>query len=546
MRRYSLATKCLLLFGGAIVLIVLLAAAAPFIRMNALVDEGQLELARQMAATWDQLDREALEQGRQSSITAGGTVEHAGIAAARLTIEQARVRAENDPFVADALEHFESAPGRTEFQSTSWAGTSREYRYARAVRPIPSAPDAAPTGLLLLERRPLEAARLLLLNLVYLASAGSVILGLALLVFYLITAKLILNPVRTLKRAAERVRAGELNTRAEISTHDEFQDLAETFDTMLVDLQANQDQLRSINAALGLKIDELSETNVALYDAAKVKGEFLANVSHELRTPLNSIIGFAELMSDIARSEAASVTAAGEEIPTSLAKRLRYADNIVVASRNLLEMINSLLEMARIEAGKVEMHPERVSLSEVCDGLIGLISPLADRKGIALKLDVADDLPVITTDVKKFQQVIFNFLSNAVKFTEAPERSGKPGFVTLRAERLRSQVGDLERVRVSVTDTGPGIPPEDQQKIFEKFQQLDGGHTREHTGTGLGLAIARELAHLLQGEIQLVSEPGRGSMFSLILPLEYDPSKAAESKLEARFRARLATRRAWT
>lgn len=543
-RGISLANKCLLLFGGAIVLIVLAASSAPWLRMNALVDEGQLELSRQMVFTWDRLDREEREAGVVGETDPAQSVERGGVLARRLSTAQGAELGKTDSFVAKALAAFTADPKAIDTERSRWIGTTREYRYARAVRTA-LAEGSRLEGMVLLERRSIQASRLLLVNTIYLLSAGSLVLGLAVLVFYLVTHKLILSPVRALKETAESVRSGNLESRSEIQTGDEFQELAETFNTMLVDLQGGQEKLRSINAALDLKVNELAETNVALYDAAKLKGEFLANVSHELRTPLNSIVGFAELLADIAKAEAAAKSGAGEEIPPPLAKRLRYADNIVAASRNLLEMINSLLEMARIEAGKVEMHPEKVVLRDVCEGLIGLAYPLAERRGITLKLEVGDDLPVVTTDPKKFQQVIFNFLSNAVKFTEPTEKSGRAALVTLRAERLVGGEGDRERVRVSVIDTGPGIPPEDQQRIFEKFRQLDGTHTRGHTGTGLGLAIARELAGILQGEIQLVSDSGRGSMFSLILPLEYDASRVAESTLEARFRSVLAGRRAW-
>ena len=154
---------------------------------------------------------------------------------------------------------------------------------------------------------------------------------------------------------------------------------------------------------------------------------------------------------------------------------------------------------------------------------------------------------MIETDAKKFQQVVFNFLSNAVKFIEPESRTGRPGLIVLRVERLRAATDHgQDRVRISVIDNGPGIPREDLDRIFDKFTQLDGGHTREHTGTGLGLAISKELAEILQGEIQVESEPGRGSMFSLILPLRIDADAAAEHRLEAALRGTLAGRREWT
>jgi len=324
---------------------------------------------------------------------------------------------------------------------------------------------------------------------------------------------------------------------------------------MLTDLEDRQVQLRAINAAMDLKMNELAEANVALYETARLKGEFLANVSHELRTPLNSIIGFGELLLDIAHAE----QAAGDD-STRLAKRIRYVDNIVNAARNLLEMINSLLEMAKIEAGKIELRVERISVRDLCEGMLGLIYPQANKKGLTLKLEIADDLPLIESDGNKLRQIVFNFLSNAVKFTPpAPSDQPEKGQVTLRAERLMgagSGVGNGlagvgasadsdAMVRISVIDTGPGIPQEEQGRIFEKFHQLDQGHTREHPGTGLGLAICKDLASLLQGELQVVSEIGRGSMFSVILPTKMNASGSAEATLETKFRSTLHGARAW-
>lgn len=538
-RGISLANKCLLLFGGAIVLIVLTALSVPWLRMNALVDDGQLALSRQMADTWIRLDDQA---GSPAAAAAPEMVEHAGIRAIRMTLPQAEQRATVDPFIARVIRKFKADGGLAQIQSSSWSGFMREYRYARALHaPGQEGPLA---GIVLLERDAVEAAWLLAINTAYLLSAGLVVLGLAVLVFYLITHQIILSPVRALKETAERVREGDLSIRSDISTGDEFEELSGTFNAMLGELARTQDQLRAINSALDIKLNELAEANSSLYEAARVKGEFLANVSHELRTPLNSIIGFAELLREAAQSE----VEAGDD-STRLSKRIRYLDNISTASRNLLEMINSLLEMARIEAGKAEISAAPLNLKDACQGLLGLISPLAERKGIELKLEVSDDLPPVETDQKKLQQVVFNFLSNAVKFTPGVGPDGKPGRITLRAERLpgRGPEGpnSQERVRVSVIDTGPGISHEDQQRLFQKFQQLDGSHTREHTGTGLGLAICKELASILQGEIQLVSEVGRGSMFSLILPLRIDRERVNEQKLESQFRGTLAGRRAW-
>lgn len=535
-RGISLANKCLLLFGGAVVLVVIAAMVLPWFRMNALVDDGQLEVSRAMASAW-----EAAEKSSNEADQPGTPRMLAGIYAARLTLEQADVIAAGDEFVAEALERFRQTPELFDVQGSSWQRTLREYRYIRATRD----PGRNVQSVILLDRRSVQAASFLLYNTGSLLSAAFFVLAIAMTLFYFITHKLVLAPVGQLKDTAERVREGDLAIRSDIRTGDEFEELAETFNLMLTDLSAGQDQLRAINRALDLKLTELSEMNSTLFEAAKLKGDFLANVSHELRTPLNSMIGFADLLIEMARSDIAS---AGGEPTTAQAKRMRYLENIRLSAQNLLEMINDLLDMAKLESGRNELHIERMNAAEVCEGLIGLMMPQAEKKGLTLKLEAAEELPLIETDVKKFQQIVFNFLSNAVKFTPSPNVSGRPEQVTLRAERLTGTApgGEaLERFRVSVIDTGPGIPKDEQERIFDKFVQLSGGHTREHPGTGLGLAICKELASILQGEIQLVSEESRGSMFSLIIPLKLDAEEAAVRKLEGHFRNQLASRKVW-
>jgi two-component system sensor histidine kinase BarA len=548
-RGISLANKSLLLLGGAVVLSILATLWLPFIRMNRLVDEGQLEVSRQMAAIWDRLNAEREVGGLTAwngpspeppfVVPDAQPIEHAGIRARKLSLEHLRAEAQDNEFLADVLAELEADPTQTEVFEASWVGITREYRYARPV-PQPRDTKQPLEGVIVLERRPLDAARLLALNSAYLLSAGSVVVGLSMLVFYLILHKLILAPVRELRETAERVSEGDLSIRSTINTGDEFEKLSSTFNAMLADLQRNQDQLRAINAAMDTKMSELAESNVALAQAAKLKGDFLANMSHELRTPLNSIIGFAELLRESAQAE----LDAGDD-STRLQKRVRYLDNIASAGHNLMALINDLLEMAKIEAGKASIHPERVNLGESCEALLGLIHPQAARKGLEVALEKSPDLPIIETDPGKLRQILFNFLSNAVKFTPNRDADGRPGRIILRAERLRGPEDEPPRVRLSVIDNGPGIAAEDQARIFEKFQQLDGGRTREHPGTGLGLAISRELAHWLQGEIQLVSDMGRGSMFSLILPVTLDRDRLAEYRLESQFRGTMSQRRTW-
>lgn len=404
-RGLSLANKCLLLFGGAVVLIILAALYVPWLRMNALVDIGQFDVARQMASTWERLDAE--ERAPEAPAFANEPVTHGGIVAVRLSLAEARVRAASDPFLAGALAAFDRSPGRTDYNRSggSWPlARTLEYRHARAVRgtsPGSGGPGEL-LGIILLERPSIQTTELLLLNSVYLLAAGAVVLGLALVVFYQITHRIILRPVRDLKMTAEKVRDGDLSIRSSIHTGDEFEELASTFNHMLSDLQVGQDRLRGINNALDLKLNELAESNTLLSETAKVKGEFLASVSHELRTPLNSIIGFAELLQEFARADQALPEHADDPI---VAKRVRYVENILTAGRSLLDLINSVLEMAKLEAGRATIQVEKMSLRDTAEGLLALITPLADKKNIALRLEVASDVPMIRTDVKKVRQI---------------------------------------------------------------------------------------------------------------------------------------------
>jgi len=501
------------------------------------------------------LDKPQLESSRRG-----------GIRAERITFERARRLASEDVFLRRVIEAVDADPTIKEFQWAAWDGVTRVYDYARyeftpkrimrsgtgAVARSSESGDKV-ISVVIHKRRSIGAFGSLWVSMIFLMGAGILVLLLAVLVFYLITHKIILQPVRTLKETAERVREGNVAVRSEIKTGDEFEQLAQTFNMMLTDLQTNQDRLRALNQAMDVKLHEMAESNTLLHEATKLKGEFLANVSHELRTPLNSIIGFAELLLEQAKMESKAeaksegkIEGASTEVSPAVQRRIRYLTNIDTAGRNLLTHINSLLEMARIEAGRVDVQVVRMNLRDACEGLLGLIHPLADRKGIELKLEAHDDVPNVNTDQKKFQQIIFNFLSNAVKFMGTQEKMGRVPQIVLRVEKLvPSRPEEDTKVRVSVIDNGLGIPEEEQAKVFEKFYQIDAGHTRETTGTGLGLAICKELATILQCEIQLVSGLGRGSMFSLIMPLDIEVESVAEGALEAKFRSALTGGRTW-
>ncbi len=310
-----------------------------------------------------------------------------------------------------------------------------------------------------------------------------------------ITHKIILRPIRSLRSLADNVIEGDLAARSNIQTDDEFQRLGESFNEMLEAITDQHEKLRAANRALDLKLHEISEANVTLFQANKVKDDFLANVSHELRTPLNSILGFADLLGGNKDDRVR-----------------RYGKNIGSAAGNLLNMINDLLDMAKIEAGKAQIRMDKVSVIDTCQTLAALMAPQADKKQIEIRSQLASDLPIIDSDAGKLQQILYNLLSNAIKFTPIG------GMVTVSAGMTNGKKVSAREVFISVSDNGPGIPEAEHGHIFEKFFQLDSGLTKSTSGAGLGLAISKELASLLGGRLTLKSSPGEGATFTLHLP----------------------------
>ena len=323
---------------------------------------------------------------------------------------------------------------------------------------------------------------------------------------WIIVRYIIVKPVKHLKEVSDAISAGELNVRSEIQTGDEFEDLSHAFNRMLRHLVSMQDQWRKVNADLDRKVDELAQTNMALFESNKLKGDFLATMSHELRTPLNSILGFSDVLT---QSDALSD------------KQRRWVANITSSGQRLLALINDILDLAKMEAGKMQLHLENFNLHEVCEGLLNMARPLAENKNIDLKSQLEPDIPMLRQDVNKLQQILQNLLSNAIKFT--PEG----GRVAIKAE------ADTKYVTIAVSDTGVGIAPEEQDLVFQKFRQSGNPLTREHEGTGLGLSIVRELCKLLNGEVTLQSELGRGSTFTVRLPLQLSEEPRLEFDLAA-------------
>jgi len=332
------------------------------------------------------------------------------------------------------------------------------------------------------------------MNRIWLIIAGVLASAGAIVAFYMIAQRVILRPIRQLRALANNVAEGNLSVRSAIKTRDEYEKLSDAFNHMLDGLQGSQEKLRNANRQLDAKIAELSDRNIELFKANKLKSEFLANISHEFRTPLNAILGFAEIIREKPK-------AMDEE------KNRRYAENIITSGRTLLNMINDLLDMAKSEAGKMQLHIDSADVNELCKGMVAFFSPLTDKKKIKVKLSIAKNIPTISTDVTKVQQVLYNFLSNAIKFTD------EKGKIEVKALML-----DEKTVRIAVADNGCGIAEADQEKIFEKFRQADGSLTRNTDGTGLGLAICKELASMLAGDVSLKSTPGNGSTFWLDIP----------------------------
>ncbi len=258
-------------------------------------------------------------------------------------------------------------------------------------------------------------------------------------------------------------------------------------------LETQRDDLARTTAAVQLKARELEQ-------ASQYKSDFLANMSHELRTPLNSSLILAKLLADNP-----------DENLTD--EQVKFARTIQSSGNDLLNLINDILDLSKIEAGHVEITPDTLSLERLGKDMQQIFQPIAREKNLAFAIDIAAGCPeTIETDVQRLEQVLKNLLSNAFKFTET-------GKVELAIQRS----GDGQ-IALSVSDTGIGISEEQQQSVFEAFRQADGTISRKYGGTGLGLSISRELVRLLGGSIRLRSRMGEGSTFTIVIPVSYNPA----------------------
>lgn len=330
--------------------------------------------------------------------------------------------------------------------------------------------------------------------------------------------RLIVNPVQQLAAATQRVASGDLDTSVSIKTNDEIGELGLSFNKMTGDLKRYRDELREYSRTLEQKVEErtkalrltneeLYRTNQQLQAVSKMKSEFLANMSHELRTPLNAIIGFSEILCD-------------QSFGVLNEKQSAYAENVVISGKHLLHLINEILDLAKVESGKMDLHLETFSVIPVMTEIVSFARSLAAKKSISVRQHFSPKLVTITADLKKFKQIFYNLLSNAIKFT------ADGGTVEVSTEC----VGDFEMsegdqfilrryAEFCVRDNGIGIEETDQERIFEEFQQVDGSDARQYEGTGLGLALTRKLVELHGGSIWVESEKHKGSAFYWTIPI---------------------------
>ncbi len=268
----------------------------------------------------------------------------------------------------------------------------------------------------------------------------------------------------------------------------------------ITEMKRRERRLSELVDELAVTRDEALQARDQAMEANRTKSQFLANMSHELRTPLNAIIGITEMLEEDARDDA-------------LDDYIEPLERVSRAGTHLLHLINEVLDLSKIEAGRVEFHIEAINVAELTEELATTAQPLADKKGNRLVVRCPEEFGAMHGDPTRVRQIVLNLLSNACKFTEGGE-------VSLTVSRKRTRGKDW--IRFAVADTGIGMTPEQQAKVFEEFAQADSSTTRKYGGTGLGLAISRRFCRMMGGDIELISEPGVGSTFTARLPVTLD------------------------
>jgi signal transduction histidine kinase len=326
-----------------------------------------------------------------------------------------------------------------------------------------------------------------------------------------LVARTVSRPVETLVRGVREIEKGDYAHRVVVHRSDELGELASAINHMTIELAEREERIRrqAYEEALARESIRLLEERSEILREAKERAEeanaakshFLANMSHELRTPLNAIIGFSQVLRNGTYGE----------LPP---KQAEFVTQILAGGRHLLHLINDILDLSKIEAGRMTLDRSWVSVEETVREALAVVETMARQKSLWLAAEIAPGVPSIQADAGKLKQILYNLLSNAVKFT----RDG--GRVTVQAA-LESD-GARSRVRITVRDTGIGIRPEDHQRVFQSFEQLDASYAKEQQGTGLGLALTRRLVDMHGGRIWVESEgvAGMGSAFVFLLPVE--------------------------
>jgi signal transduction histidine kinase/DNA-binding response OmpR family regulator len=321
--------------------------------------------------------------------------------------------------------------------------------------------------------------------------------------------------------SADIQREGNYSYRVGVTASGEIGELIESFNAMLDTIQSNtselqrakvaaeearerihqtNDQLEEANRTLEARVEDrtklLAKAVKDAEEASKAKSSFLAKMSHELRTPLNAIIGYSEMLQEDARDDGDTRTA--EDL-----------DKVLNAARHLLGLINDVLDISKIEAGKMELFLETFPLPAIIREVAATVSPLIGKKGNKLALEFPEDIGTMHADATKLRQMLLNLLSNASKFTEQ-------GTITLRVSRLAGMGGDI--IELAIIDTGIGMTPEQLARLFQAFSQADASTASKYGGTGLGLAISKQFAQLMKGDISVSSVAGTGSTFTIRLP----------------------------
>ena len=306
---------------------------------------------------------------------------------------------------------------------------------------------------------------------------------------------------------------GDLTTKVDVVSKDEVGQLGRAFNDLSVKLQ-------STYATLGQRIAEktahLQKAVLALELANKMKSEFLANMSHELRTPLNAIIGFAEVLRDKISGDLND-------------EQLDFVNDIHSSGLHLLQMINDILDLSKVEAGRMELQYEIFPVHDAIEDVYTILKGLASKKHLELKSTILPDVKNIEADRVKFKQILYNLLSNAIKFT--PENG-----------HINVETGIMDdMLQVSVSDTGIGMKPDDREKVFKEFWQADSSFARKYEGTGLGLALTKRIVEMHGGNIWFESDYEKGSIFYFALPLKAQLRKAKLKEIEVKQRQILTT-----